>query len=198
MDLAQHAADIAVRRPGTCVCSLEELAEQLDRPGDSAMQVDELAERLQSHRRAGHRIVFTNGCFDVLHRGHTSYLRQAKRLGDVLVVAVNSDDSVRRLKGHDRPVNSDTDRADVLAALSCVDYVTVFHEDTPRALIRRLRPDVYAKGGDYTAEMLPETPDVRAAGGQVVILDYVSDHSTTEIIGRIRSSATDAVQDAAR
>ncbi|VXB81936.1 D-beta-D-heptose 7-phosphate kinase / D-beta-D-heptose 1-phosphate adenylyltransferase [Microbacterium sp. 8M] len=188
-DLAQQAADVAVRKPGTCVCTLDELTDWLGRPAESALGVEELADRLDAHRRAGHRIVFTNGCFDVLHRGHTTYLRQAKRLGDVLVVAVNSDDSVQRLKGPDRPVNRDRDRADVLAELSCVDYVTVFAEDTPRALIRRLRPDVYAKGGDYSPEMLPETPDVRAVGGEVVILDYVADHSTTQIIGRIRSTA---------
>ena len=152
------------------------------------MAVSEDLERIvATHRAAGRRIVFTNGCFDVLHRGHTSYLRQARRLGDVLVVAVNGDASVRRLKGPGRPVNSASDRANVLAALECVDYVTVFDEDTPAALIRRLRPHVYAKGGDYTPEMLAETADVHAVGGEVAILDYVSDHSTTEIIGRIRS-----------
>ncbi|MGK9221270.1 D-glycero-beta-D-manno-heptose 1-phosphate adenylyltransferase [Microbacterium sp. SA156] len=186
-ELAQAAADVAVRKPGTCVCSLDELAAWVGRPSDAALDADELAERIAAHRRAGERVVFTNGCFDVLHRGHTSYLRQARRLGDVLVVAVNGDASVRRLEGPGRPVNSASDRANVLAALECVDYVTVFDEDTPAALIRRLRPHVYAKGGDYTPEMLAETADVHAVGGEVAILDYVSDHSTTEIIGRIRS-----------
>ncbi|MDN3309396.1 D-glycero-beta-D-manno-heptose 1-phosphate adenylyltransferase [Microbacterium oryzae] len=185
--LAQQAADVAVRKPGTCVCSLDELAAWAGRPSDAALTADQLAAEIERHRAAGERIVFTNGCFDVLHRGHTSYLRQAKRLGDVLVVAVNGDDSVRRLKGPDRPVNGSSDRANVLAALECVDYVTVFDEDTPSALIRRLRPDVYAKGGDYTPEMLAETAEVRAVGGEVAILDYVSDHSTTEILGRIRA-----------
>lgn len=187
-DLAQLAADVAVRKPGTCVCALDELAEWAGRPTDAALDAAELAARLEQHREAGHRIVFTNGCFDVLHSGHTSYLRQAKRLGDVLVVAVNADGSVRRLKGPDRPVNSATDRANVLAELACVDYVTVFEEDTPRALIRSLRPDIYAKGGDYSPEMLTETEDVHAVGGEVVILDYVPDHSTTQIIGRIRGT----------
>lgn len=191
--LAQAAADVAVRKPGTCVCSLDELAAWAGRPSDAALDADELAERIAAHRRAGERVVFTNGCFDVLHRGHTSYLRQAKHLGDVLVVAVNGDASVRRLKGPDRPVNGASDRANVLAALECVDYVTVFDEDTPSALIRRLRPHVYAKGGDYTPEMLAETVDVHAVGGEVVILDYVSDHSTTEILGRIRSRPASAV-----
>jgi len=133
-------------------------------------------------------VVFTNGCFDVLHRGHVAYLNQAKRLGDVLVVAVNSDASVRRLKGPGRPVNPVEDRAAVLAALSCVDYVVVFEEDSPAALIEAVRPDIYVKGGDYTLDMIPERALVEAIGGQVRVLDYVADRSTTAIIERIRSS----------
>ena len=117
-------------------------------------------------------------------------LRQAASLGDVLVVAVNSDASVRRLKGEERPVNGERDRADVIAALACVDYVTIFTEDTPRELIRRLRPHVYAKGGDYTPEMLAETAAADEIGAQIAILDYVADHSTTQIIGRIREVAS--------
>jgi len=189
VDVAQLAADVAVRKPGTCTCSLDELEAWLGRPEDAALDHETLAERIAEHRRAGERIVFTNGCFDVLHRGHTSYLRQAKRLGDVLVVAINGDDSVRRLKGPGRPINSANDRANLLAELECVDYVTIFDEDTPRALIRRLRPEIYAKGGDYSPEMLEETADVIAAGGQVAILDYVPSHSTTGIVERIRSTA---------
>ncbi|PKI93136.1 D-glycero-beta-D-manno-heptose 1-phosphate adenylyltransferase [Actinomycetales bacterium SN12] len=188
VQFAQQAADVAVRTPGTCTCSLEQLDAWASRTSGAALDADELFERLEEHRDAGARIVFTNGCFDVLHRGHTSYLRQARELGDVLVVAVNGDESVRRLKGPDRPVNPAGDRAQLLAELACVDYVTVFEEDTPRALIRRLRPDVYAKGGDYTPSMLPEAPDVAAVGGRIEILDYVSDHSTTQIIGRIRAA----------
>ncbi|MFC0105323.1 D-glycero-beta-D-manno-heptose 1-phosphate adenylyltransferase [Kibdelosporangium aridum] len=150
----------------------------------------QLARIVAAHRRAGRRIVFTNGCFDVLHRGHVSYLEQAKRLGDVLIVAVNDDRSVRRLKGPDRPVNTADDRAAVLAALECVDHVTQFSEDTPLALISLLRPDVYAKGGDYTPETLPETPVVHSFGGAVHVLDYVSDQSTSAVIDRIRSGTT--------
>jgi rfaE bifunctional protein nucleotidyltransferase chain/domain len=142
---------------------------------------------LEAERRAGRRIVFTNGCFDVLHLGHTTYLKQAKRLGDVLVVALNDDESVRRLKGPGRPINSAADRAGVIAELACVDYVTVFGSDTPIPLLERIRPDVYAKGGDYTPEMLEETPVVRAAGGEVRIVDYVSPHSTTSVIERARA-----------
>jgi rfaE bifunctional protein nucleotidyltransferase chain/domain len=161
----------------------------LGRSPDVALDAAALAATLEQHRSQGERIVFTNGCFDVLHRGHTSYLKQAKRLGDVLVVAINGNGSVRRLKGPDRPINDETDRANVLAALSCVDYVTIFDDDTPRDLIALLRPDVYAKGGDYTPEMLPETDIVRAVGGEVAILDYVPEHSTSGIVQRIRQNA---------
>ena len=147
-----------------------------------------LVAALATERAAGRRIVFTNGCFDVLHRGHTAYLKQAKALGDVLVVAVNDDDSTRRLKGPGRPVNPAADRAGVLAELTSVDYVTVFSSDTPVRLIAAIEPEIYVKGGDYVAEMLTETPVVEAYGGQVRIVDYVSPHSSSEIIARARSA----------
>ena len=140
------------------------------------------------HRGRGHRVVFTNGCFDVLHRGHVAYLRQARALGDVLVVALNGDASVSRLKGPQRPVNPLPDRAGVVGALDCVDLVTSFDEDSPVALLELVRPEIYAKGGDYTPQMLPETPVVERLGGQVRVLDYLSDHSTTAIVDRIRAA----------
>lgn len=190
--LAQNAAGVAVNAEGTCVCTLDELRDWVGQQPRRVKSQHELAEALDAHQRSGERIVFTNGCFDVLHRGHTSYLRQARELGDVLVVAVNSDSSVRRLKGPDRPINSAVDRANVVADLAFVDYVTVFDADTPRTLIERFRPDVYAKGGDYTPEMLQETAIVRELGGEVVTLDYVKDHSTTELIDRMRTAADSA------
>jgi rfaE bifunctional protein nucleotidyltransferase chain/domain len=146
-----------------------------------------LAELVTEHRAVGRRIVFTNGCFDVLHRGHVNYLNEAKRLGDVLVVAVNSDDGVRRLKGQDRPVNGVADRVAVLSGLSCVDHLVVFDEDTPAALLASLRPDIYAKGGDHRAELLVETGVVRSYGGEVRILGYLPDRSTSAVIDRIRN-----------
>lgn len=191
--LAQHAADVVVGRFGTAVCNSGDLAARVSVDGPVAASADELAALVEAERGDGRRIVFTNGCFDVLHRGHTSYLRQAKALGDVLVVAINSDDSVRRLKGRGRPINSETDRAAVLAALECVDVVTVFDTDTPIPLLERLAPDVYVKGGDYTPEMLAETAVVEAAGGEVRIVDYVADHSTTSLVERIRSRREDPV-----
>lgn len=187
IELAQAAADVAVSQPGTAVVSTSQLAARLLRNRGATLDHAELARVLAEHRTAGRRIVFTNGCFDVLHRGHVAYLSQAKQLGDVLVVALNSDSSVTRLKGPGRPVNPVPDRAAVLAALSCVDHVTVFDEDTPAALLELLRPDTYAKGGDYTPEMLPETPLVRSLGGEVSILDYLPDTSTTLIVNRIRA-----------
>jgi D-beta-D-heptose 7-phosphate kinase / D-beta-D-heptose 1-phosphate adenosyltransferase len=189
VEFAQAAADVVVARPGTSVCTTAQLTARLGGFKAAALTHDELAAAVAAHRSAGRRIVFTNGCFDVLHRGHIAYLNQAKRLGDVLVVAVNDDDSVRRLKGPGRPVNPAADRAAVLAALSCVDHVTTFSADTTAGLITRLRPEVYAKGGDYTPEMLPETPVVRACGGEVRILDYLPDRSTTAVIDRIRAEA---------
>ena len=187
VDLAQAAADVVVHRFGTSVCSTADLTRHLDALGDQAMDPVELGARIAAARAVGERIVLTNGCFDVLHRGHTRYLNQAKQLGDILIVALNSDESARRLKGPGRPINSVGDRAGVLAALSCVDYVTVFDTDTPIPLIESLRPDIYAKGGDYSPQMLAETPVVHACGGQVRILDYVPDHSTTEVARRIRA-----------
>lgn len=197
LDLAQAAADVVVRRQGTSVCTTADLQEYLGGLGAVVSDLDELAHHVATYRQEGRRVVLTNGCFDVLHRGHTRSLELARMLGDVLVVAVNDDESVRRLKGADRPINPVADRAAVLAALSCVDHVTVFSSDTAVPLIERLRPDVYAKGGNYTAEELAETAAVEAYGGSVVILDYVPDHSTTEVVRRIRAVEPRPVHDAA-
>lgn len=201
--LAQLAATITVSDTGTCVCRHEDLLDALGVPaGDPGHPVlvasDELADIVAAHRDAGRSVVFTNGCFDVLHPGHVRYLEQARALGDLLLVAVNSDDSVRRLKGPDRPVNPVEDRVTLLAALSCVDHVVIFEEDSPAALIETVRPDVYVKGGDYPPEMVPEAPLVRRLGGQVRTLGYVPDRSTSAIIERIRAQATGASDTAHR
>jgi D-beta-D-heptose 7-phosphate kinase/D-beta-D-heptose 1-phosphate adenosyltransferase len=166
------------------VCTVTDLAERLG--AVPALDHDRLTELVEEHRAAGRRIVFTNGCFDVLHRGHVNYLNEAKRLGDVLVVAMNSDESTARLKGPGRPVNGIADRIAVLSSLTCVDHLTVFDEDTPVELLSRLRPDIYAKGGDHRAELLTETPTVESYGGEVRILSYLPDRSTSALIDRIR------------
>lgn len=181
--MATEAAGSAVGHSGTSVCDVRRL-----RHPSGLVDLGELSEQVRRHRAAGRRIVFTNGCFDLLHRGHVAYLRQARDLGDVLVLGLNSDRSVRRLKGPDRPVNRCEDRAAVLAALSCVDLVCAFDEDSPTRLLRAVRPDVYVKGGDYTPEMLPETSLVRSLGGQVRIVDYVGRHSTSTLLDRIRQT----------
>ena len=131
------------------------------------------------------RLIFTNGCFDILHRGHVEVLIKARALGDRLLVGLNSDDSVKRLKGRGRPLQPELDRAACLAALECVDAVVVFAEDTPKELIGVLKPDVMVKGGDYRPEQLPEREVVEAGGGTVVILPYVSGRSTTDLIKRV-------------
>ncbi|MFY1626307.1 D-glycero-beta-D-manno-heptose 1-phosphate adenylyltransferase [Micromonospora sp. WMMD723] len=192
--LAQLAATITVSDTGTCVCRREDLLDALGGTSGGGTHptlvgTGELDAIVADHRRAGRSVVFTNGCFDVLHPGHVRYLEQARALGDLLVVAVNSDSSVRRLKGADRPVNPVEDRIALLAALSCVDHVVVFEEDSPAGLIEAVRPDVYVKGGDYPPEMVPEAPLVRRLGGQVRTLGYVPDRSTSAIIDRIRAQA---------
>ncbi|WP_433315294.1 D-glycero-beta-D-manno-heptose 1-phosphate adenylyltransferase [Micromonospora sp. CA-269861] len=194
--LAQLAATITVSDTGTCVCRRDDLLAALDQPTDTTSHPalvggDELDAIVAEYREAGRSVVFTNGCFDVLHRGHVRYLEQARALGDLLIVAVNSDGSVRRLKGPDRPVNPVEDRGALLAALACVDHVVVFEEDSPAALIEAVRPDVYVKGGDYPPELVPEAPLVRRLGGQVRTLGYVPDRSTSAIIERIRSHSQD-------
>jgi rfaE bifunctional protein nucleotidyltransferase chain/domain/rfaE bifunctional protein kinase chain/domain len=190
LPFAQAAADVAVGLVGTAVCPTGALAARLAEldPGRVLGHADLLAV-LDHHRAAGRRIVFTNGCFDVLHRGHVAYLRQARALGDVLVVALNDDAGVARLKGPTRPVNPLVDRAGVLGALSAVDLVTSFGADNPAELLELVRPHVYAKGGDYTPEMLPETPVMAALGGEVRILDYLADHSTSAIVARAAATA---------
>lgn len=144
-----------------------------------------LKRRLASLRRGSNRIVFTNGCFDLLHPGHVRYLRAAKRLGDILVVAVNSDASVRRLKGRGRPFVNERDRCEVLAALEVVDYVTTFEEDTPYALIKQLQPDVLVKGGDWKPDQIVGADVVCARGGVVRSLPYAPGYSTTGLVKRV-------------
>ncbi|MGN9909762.1 D-glycero-beta-D-manno-heptose 1-phosphate adenylyltransferase [Phytohabitans sp. LJ34] len=188
-EVARAAAAVGVACEGTCVCHAEQLRAALTGQA-TLVEADGLDRIVRRKRAEGARVVFTNGCFDVLHRGHVSYLCQARELGDVLVVAVNSDAGVRRLKGPDRPVVPVEDRVAVLAALSCVDHVVVFDEDSPAALIERVRPDLYVKGGDYPPELVPEAALVRRLGGEVRTLGYVPDRSTSVIIDRIRRGPT--------
>jgi D-beta-D-heptose 7-phosphate kinase/D-beta-D-heptose 1-phosphate adenosyltransferase len=187
-ELASAAAAIVVAKEGTSACSANELQGHLSTADQYVNNLSDLVACVDFYRQQGQRIVFTNGCFDILHRGHVAYLNQAKALGDVLIVGVNSDQSVRRLKGSERPINPLDDRIQVLSALSCIDYMIAFDENTPLHIIQAIRPDVYVKGGDYTRETLPEAPVVEALGGTVEILSYLPEHSTTNMIQRIRAA----------
>ncbi len=165
-------------------------APPLNEAGRSSKRLerDEVAGVMAAHRHAGRRIVFTNGCFDLLHVGHARYLREARARGDLLVVGVNTDASVRRLKGDRRPLVPVEERAELLAALECVDHVVLFDEDTPEALIAAVRPDLHVKGGDYRADDLPEAALVRELGGEVAILPITPGRSTTGLVGEILNS----------
>lgn len=157
--------------------------------GEVVLDHAALFSRLDAHRRAGRRVVFTNGCFELLHVGHTRLLEGARREGDVLVVALNDDASVRRLKGPGRPVQPEGERAELVAALRWVDYVTIFREDTVDAILKRLRPDVHAKGTDYRPETLPERATAEAIGARIAIVGDPKDHATQDLIARIRDAA---------
>ena len=151
--------------------------------------LDELAltDALASERARGNSVAFANGCFDVLHVGHIRYLQDAAAQADVLVVGVNGDESVRNLKGSGRPVMDERERAEIIAAIRGVDYVTIFHEDSPSRLLAALKPDFHCKGTDYTPETVPERDVVLAYGGRVVIVGDPKDHSTSEMLRRMKS-----------
>ncbi len=190
VELGQAAADVVVHEDGTGVCTDRRLIARLARLRDVVLPADQLTARVATLRENGQRVVFTNGCFDLLHPGHIACLNQAKRLGDVLVVAVNSDEGVRMVKGPDRPVNSAADRTSVLAALSCVDLVTVFEGADATELVRVLRPDIYVKGGDHALADIPEATAVRAYGGEVRLVDPLPERSSSAVIERIRATAS--------
>ncbi len=150
---------------------------------------DELKQIVRAQKEQKKQIVTTNGCFDILHVGHVRYLKEARQLGDLLIVGVNTDASVQRLKGPTRPLNSQEDRAEILASLECVDYVTLFSDDTPVEFITVVKPDFHAKGGDYDPKDLAETPVVESFGGQMKIIDLVAGRSTTGLIAKIDRSS---------
>jgi D-beta-D-heptose 7-phosphate kinase/D-beta-D-heptose 1-phosphate adenosyltransferase len=197
VEIANIAAGITVTRLGAATLSPEELSSNLtaylERTGAHYHPTaDEVFERIEQARRRGDKIVFTNGCFDILHAGHVRYLAQAKTRGDKLVVGLNNDDSITRLKGADRPVNSLQERATVLTALAAVDWVIPFgsveENDTPANLIQQLKPDVLVKGGDYKIEDIAGAEFVLANGGNVEVLEFVNDCSTSKVISKIKAT----------
>jgi D-beta-D-heptose 7-phosphate kinase/D-beta-D-heptose 1-phosphate adenosyltransferase len=191
INLANLAASLVVSRFGAASVTLEQMAESLrdTHHARKAVAADDINAMLRNHRIQGHRIVFTNGCFDLFHVGHLKILRQAKALGDVLVVGVNSDASVARIKGEGRPVVNESERVELISALSFVDYVVVFREDTPLNLIQEVRPDVLVKGEDWKGKSVVGEEMVTARGGRVAFVEHISGISTSEIIRRIRENS---------
>lgn len=181
--LANAAAGVVVGKLGTAPITLSELYYSLSGFRSSkVVSYNHISDIIKREKSFNKKIVFTNGCFDILHRGHVTYLKHAKTLGDILVLGLNSDDSVRRLKGPQRPVNNEQDRAVVLGALECIDYIVIFEEDTPLNLIKNVMPDILVKGGDYKAE------DVvgKEYAGKVEIIDFVEGYSTTSTINKLK------------
>jgi D-beta-D-heptose 7-phosphate kinase/D-beta-D-heptose 1-phosphate adenosyltransferase len=195
IDLAGAAAGVVVERIGSVGVTREELFADLSR--SAAASVDKLVDRsllvrlLEHDRRLGRSIVFTNGCFDILHAGHIQYLAEARAQGDLLVLGLNTDASVRRLgKGDDRPINDEASRAAVLSALACIDYICLFDEDTPLELIQAVVPDVLVKGADYKPEAVVGREFVEARGGRLHLAPLVPGKSTTNILKKARGGAS--------
>jgi D-beta-D-heptose 7-phosphate kinase/D-beta-D-heptose 1-phosphate adenosyltransferase len=187
------AAGIACGKPGTATVSLSEFLEAARERIPEAQQsrllsLSELVAVVEREREAGKKIVFTNGCFDILHAGHVKVLQQSRSFGDILVVALNSDASVQRLKGPTRPIQNELDRAQILEALACVDFVTLFDDDTPLNIIQAIVPDVLVKGGDYSVNDIVGAKEVLAAGGRVEVVPLVEGRSTTSIVQRSGTS----------
>ncbi len=200
MEISNYAAGLQVSRVGTSIIYPEEVARAMGGTGkgerDKRLDFYQAAglERLKEQQRAGCRVVFSNGCFDILHAGHVAYLREAKRLGDILVIGVNTDASVKRLKGAGRPINTLGDRVALLSALEDVDYVIPFEEDTPLELIKKIMPDVLVKGGDYRAEDIAGAKEVTENGGEVRVLSFLQGKSTTGIIERMQGEHKEETQ----
>jgi D-beta-D-heptose 7-phosphate kinase/D-beta-D-heptose 1-phosphate adenosyltransferase len=195
--LSNLAAGIVVGKTGTAPISRNELVAELTisttiTSHEKVLDNEQLQVRIAEWRATGHRLVFTNGCFDILHVGHVTLLEQCRRYGDKLIVAINSDASVQSLKGSARPVVGESERARVLAALASTDAVTIFSEQTPINLIRRIRPDVLVKGGDYTTATVVGAEDVISWGGRVEIVATVPGYSTSNTIARMKTSVARA------
>ncbi|HOK10446.1 MAG TPA: D-glycero-beta-D-manno-heptose 1-phosphate adenylyltransferase [Candidatus Hydrogenedens sp.] len=189
--LGNTAAGVAVAQHGVVTVSREEVEQALKSMGGpfKLKTLQQLKKIVQQLKEQGKKVVWTNGCFDILHVGHITYLMRAKSEGDVLIVGLNSDRSVRQIKGQGRPVINEQNRALVLSALECVDYIILFDEKSPLSIIKQLRPDVYAKGGDYTLDTLvqPERRFVESYGGRIAIIPGVEGHSTTDIIHKVKN-----------
>lgn len=191
-EIANAAAAIAVKKPHTSSCANIELRNYFNVQKKFITSLNELAALCNEYRAQGRKIVFTNGCFDILHSGHVTYLHCAKELGDILIVGLNSDESIKRLKGETRPINPLPDRLKVLSGLTSVDHIITFgdaNDDTPIPVIKVVKPNIFVKGGDYTKDKLPEASTVEELGGKITFLPHIPDHSTTSIINKITNAA---------
>ena len=188
VQIANVAASIVISRFGAAQVSIKELSQVMEQPVKRSYDLDTVLEQIECLKDCGKRIVFTNGCFDLVHAGHISSFRQAKSFGDILVVGVNSDESVRRLKGQSRPIVDLKNRISLLSAIECVDFVVPFYEDTPQALIERVRPDVLVKGMDWKGKEVAGSEDVRSYGGRIEFIELEQGLSTTSIVHKIKCS----------
>jgi len=188
VEIANVAASIVISRFGAAQTTIEEIKKRIDPSVGEVMSADEALEKVFSYRKQGKRIVFTNGCFDLVHAGHISSFKQARSFGDILVVGVNSDDSIQRIKGETRPIVDLKNRVSLLAALSCVDIVVPFEEDTPQKLIEKIKPDVMVKGKDWEGKTVAGADFVKSYGGQVEFIELEQGLSTTNLIKKILSS----------
>jgi D-beta-D-heptose 7-phosphate kinase / D-beta-D-heptose 1-phosphate adenosyltransferase len=185
-EIASAAAAVVVRKDGTVGCTNQELKSYFNSVPKYILDNTELADIVKDLRKSGKKIVFTNGCFDIIHKGHITLLNKAREAGDVLIVGVNSDASIRKLKGAERPINNLEDRLTVLAGLQSVDYLISFEEESPVQLIKAVHPDVFVKGGNYTENTIPEAPLLKRLSITVKIVPYKEEHATTQIINKIR------------
>lgn len=184
--IAAAAAAVVVQKDGTVGCTNNELKAYFTAVPKFISMTEQLTEIVNDLKKQGKKIVFTNGCFDIIHKGHIALLNKAREAGDVLIVGVNNDNSIRKLKGPERPINNLEDRITVLAGLQSVDYLIAFEEESPVHLIKEVHPHVFVKGGNYSETSIPEAPLLKKLGCQVKIVPYLEEHSTTQIINRIR------------
>ncbi len=188
--LGNHSAGIAVGKKGTYSVSLKELKDEITKEGKKIVDFEELKKIIDDAKRKGKKIAWTNGCFDILHTGHVDYLKKAKKQGDVLVVGIDSDDSVKRLKGSGRPINSESERAEIISALEFVDYIIIFPFGVVKDYLAELNPDIYVKGGDYTLDTInqEERRAVESYNGKIIIIPPVPNKSTTKTIEKIKNN----------
>ena len=191
IQIANYAAGVEVSKFGTYAVTIDDIKQYIEKENNvffenKIVTINKLKEILKE--KSNKKIVFTNGCFDIFHVGHSRYLREASKLGDILIVGVNSDASVKRLKGKERPIMNEKERMELLASLEFISYVVMFEEDTPIHLIKEIRPDIITKGGDYKPEEIVGSDIVESYGGQVIVCPYIESKSTTSIINKIKNS----------